>query len=327
MSSDNQAGRLEGHDIEEYNQIVDPWKVALHQTETGQFGGRLEFVQLNGILVYREYWSRSILATGATPKGYFMLGGTLSPQKRTTWCRQVLDSSNLACGQPGSETEFTTPTNARHAVILLPADLMRSYFGEETIEAALTPEHHTLGSTGTYSSPLLASMNYTIDKYLKHPELLRDVEECKNIESMLMEVVETIITHHAKETAISGANIRNKAFKRAIEICEHLKKSISIPRLAAQVGVSQRTLELSFQETVGISPRTYMRWCRIRAAHRELLQHDPAITKVSDVAANWNFTEFGRFATEYKRLVGESPSETLRKRKSSTPRRISDLLR
>jgi hypothetical protein len=35
MSSDNQAGRLEGHDIEEYNQIVDPWKVALHQTETG----------------------------------------------------------------------------------------------------------------------------------------------------------------------------------------------------------------------------------------------------------------------------------------------------
>ena len=91
MSDVNQAGRLEGHDIEEYNQIVDPWKVNLHQTETGRFDGRLEFVQFNGILLYREHWSRSILATGATPKGYFMLGGTLSPKNRTTWCDQVLD--------------------------------------------------------------------------------------------------------------------------------------------------------------------------------------------------------------------------------------------
>ena len=327
MSSDNQAGRLEGHDIEEYNQIVDPWKVALRQTEAGRFDGRLEFVQFNDILVYREHWSRSILATGATPKGYFMLGGTLSPQKRTTWCRQVLDSSNLACGRPGSETEFTTPTDARHAVILLPADLMRSYFGEETIEAALAPEHHTLGGTGTFSSHLLARMNYTIDKYLKHPELLGDVEECSDSESQLLEAVGATITQHTKETAISGSNIRNKAFNHAIEICEHLKKPISIPRLAAQVGVSQRTLELSFQETIGISPRTYMRWSRIRAAHRELLQHDPATTRVGDVAANWHFTEFGRFATEYKQLFGESPSNTLRKRTSSTPKRIGDLLR
>lgn len=326
MSSDNQTGRLEGHDIEEYNQIVGPWEVALRQTETGRFDGRLEFVQLNGILVYREHWSRSILATGATPKGYFMLGGTLSPQKSTIWCRQVLDSSNLACGRPGSETEFTTPTDARQAVILLPVDLMRSYFGEETIEAALAPERHSLGGTGAFSSPLLDSMNYTIDKYLKHPELLGDAEVCSDSESLLLEAVGATITQHTKETGILGSNTRNKAFNRVIEICEHLKKPISIPRLAAQVGVSQRTLELSFQETIGISARTYMRWCRIRGAHRELLQHDPATTKVADVAANWYFTEFGRFATEYKQLFGESPSKTLRKRTSFTPRRISDLL-
>ena len=237
-----------------------------------------------------------------------------------------MGSGNLAFGRPGSETEFTMPTDARHAVILIPADLMRSYFDEETIDAAMAPQHHTLGGTGTFSSPLLASMNYTIDKYLKHPELLGDVEECSDSKSQLLEAVGTTITQHTKETGIPGSNIRNKAFARAIEICEHLKKPIRIPRLAAQVGVSQRTLELSFQETIGISPRTYMRWCRIRAAHRELLQHDPARTKVGDVAANWSFTEFGRFAAEYKKLFGELPSKTLRKRTSFTPRRISDLL-
>ena len=312
--------------ISKNTQIVDPWKVNLRQTETGRFDGRLEFVKFGDILVYREHWSRSILATGATPKGYFTLAGSLSPEKRTTWCRQVLDSGDLACGRPGSETEFTTPSDSRHAVILLPADLMRSYFDEETIEAALAPQHHTLGGTGTFSSPLLASMNYTIDKYLKHPELLDDVEGCSNSESQLLEAVGIAMHQQTKETVILPSNIRNKAFDRAIEICEQLQKPIPIPRLAAQVGVSQRTLELSFQETIGIAPRTYMRWLRIRAAHRELLEHDPATTKVGDVAANWSFTEFGRFAAEYKKLFGESPSETLRKRTAFTPRRISDLL-
>jgi AraC family ethanolamine operon transcriptional activator len=327
MSEVNQAGRLEGHDIEEYNQIVDPWKVNLRQTETGRFHGRLEFVQLNGILVYREHWSRSILATGATPKGYFMFGGTLSPKKRTTWCDQVLDAGNLACGRPGSETEFTTPSDARHAVILVPTDMIRSYFGVETIEAALVSQRHTLSSSGNLATTLLASMNHAIDKYLKNPELLSDVEGCSHIESEVLENVAEIVAHNINEPEIASSNTRKMVFERAIEICEHLKKPISIPQLAAQVGVSQRTLDLSFQERIGISPRTYIRWNRIRAAHRELLHHDPTTTKVSDVATNWNFTELGRFATEYKCLFGELPSETLKKRKPFTPRRISDLLR
>ena len=53
--SSNIVGWLEGHDIEEYNQIVNPWDVILRQTSPGYFHGRMEYLQVNGIIVYREH--------------------------------------------------------------------------------------------------------------------------------------------------------------------------------------------------------------------------------------------------------------------------------
>jgi AraC family ethanolamine operon transcriptional activator len=90
-----------------------------------------------------------------------------------------------------------------------------------------------------------------------------------------------------------------------------LKTPIRVPELAAVAGVSQRVLELGFQETLGMSPQNFLRLDRLNKVHRDLRNARTASSRVTDICNRWGFQELGRTAVEYKRLFGESPSSTL----------------
>jgi len=92
-----------------------------------------------------------------------------------------------------------------------------------------------------------------------------------------------------------------------------------VPEFALASGMSQRSLELAFQETIGITPRQYLQRQRMHSVHRELLGSDAESTTVTQVATHWGFSELGRFAIDSKQFYGESPSITPKKR-------ISDIL-
>jgi AraC-like DNA-binding protein len=86
----------------------------------------------------------------------------------------------------------------------------------------------------------------------------------------------------------------------------------SIPQLAAAAGVSVRALEYGFRRYIGVTPRTYLRDCRLQCAHEELRRSSPAEATVTEVAYRWGFTHLGRFAQAYRRKYALTPSMTLR---------------
>jgi transcriptional regulator GlxA family with amidase domain len=73
------------------------------------------------------------------------------------------------------------------------------------------------------------------------------------------------------------------------------------------------------QEHLGMPLNRYLTLRRMYLARRALEQADPAATRVTDVATEFGFWEFGRFAVTYKSAFGESPSTTLRKNYNSFP--------
>ncbi|ESQ16350.1 MAG: hypothetical protein N838_26700 [Thiohalocapsa sp. PB-PSB1] len=77
MSTTASAGRISTHDLEEHCQVLEPWDLILRQMSPGRFDGKLNYVQINGMLLYREHWSQPVMATGGAPAGY-MLFGSLS---------------------------------------------------------------------------------------------------------------------------------------------------------------------------------------------------------------------------------------------------------
>ena len=55
----------------------------------------------------------------------------------------------------------------------------------------------------------------------------------------------------------------------------NIDRRISVPDLARQLGVSERTLRYAFRETYGTSPSRYLKTTRLQQARRALENADP----------------------------------------------------
>ncbi|WP_432719826.1 helix-turn-helix domain-containing protein [Jeongeupia wiesaeckerbachi] len=89
-------------------------------------------------------------------------------------------------------------------------------------------------------------------------------------------------------------------------------EAICVGQLAAEAGVSERTLRAMFAEVFGVTPSGYLRLRQLNAFRRALCAPRPEEHLVSTVAARVGITEPGRFAGYYRALFGEYPADTLR---------------
>ena len=99
------------------------------------------------------------------------------------------------------------------------------------------------------------------------------------------------------------------------KIAEHPGEAVYIPDICAALGVPQRTLHLCCHESLGVGPKRYLLLRRMSLARQALHVADAARTTVTQVAADFGFWSFGRFAVEYHELFGETPSATLRRQR------------
>ncbi len=101
-----------------------------------------------------------------------------------------------------------------------------------------------------------------------------------------------------------------RRFRRVLE--ENPDRALYIPEICAAIGVPDRTLRLCCQEHLRMGPKQFLLLRRIHLARRALRAADANVSTVTDIATMYGFWHFGRFATFYHSVFGESPSTTLR---------------
>ena len=105
--------------------------------------------------------------------------------------------------------------------------------------------------------------------------------------------------------------------KKAIALMRQAAgRPLSMADLVQHCGVAERTLSKHFRTFLGLSPMHYLRRLRLAAAREALLAGGPGIS-VTEVAKRSCFNHFGRFADQYRRAFGETPSATLRHGRSA----------
>jgi transcriptional regulator GlxA family with amidase domain len=126
-----------------------------------------------------------------------------------------------------------------------------------------------------------------------------------------------MVTHHwvatAAETSFTGE------IRSCRELVEQAKKlaladmdePLHISALCRALAVSERTLRKGFHKIHGLPPCRHLRMLRLSRARRALLSADRKLVTVTEIATSCGFVELGRFSVEYRKLFGESPSQTL----------------
>jgi AraC-like DNA-binding protein len=96
----------------------------------------------------------------------------------------------------------------------------------------------------------------------------------------------------------------------------HWNQPLSIEKLMTVTNISARAVFKAFQRSRGYTPMAFAKRVRVQHA-RQMLAAPTATTTVTAVAFACGFSNLGHFAKDYRKLVGERPSETLQRARTA----------
>ena len=102
-------------------------------------------------------------------------------------------------------------------------------------------------------------------------------------------------------------------------IWEHLTDPIRLADLCSHAHLQARSLEYGFRQLVGLTPMGYVRMLRLGEVRTRLLQSGRTTRSISEIALDAGFSHLSQFVVDYKRVFGETPSDTRRSVLSSAP--------
>lgn len=94
----------------------------------------------------------------------------------------------------------------------------------------------------------------------------------------------------------------------------HLALDLSLADMVLASGTSERNLYKAFRTYRDLTPMGYLKAQRLRKARRELESSRNPNLSIAEIAMEVGLSHLGNFSADYKRMFGELPSETLRRR-------------
>jgi AraC-like DNA-binding protein len=200
---------------------------------------------------------------------------------------------------------ITVPPAGRphHRLLLGPSDRARRLRYDGAIEIAgvrLRP--------GAATTLLTASLAYLSDRIVPlaeaAPELDRRVSRSIATPCSARAAMSTLerITLEATQSAPPP----NPLLERAVAEIRRRRGRVSIDGLAAQLGVSRRTLERRFLSDVGLTPK---RWCRVARFQAALAAMEARGERGwADFAQHLGYADQAHFSREFSEFTGVPPS-------------------
>jgi AraC-like DNA-binding protein len=123
--------------------------------------------------------------------------------------------------------------------------------------------------------------------------------------------------HRELLTSLRGSEAKRLCDAATSVMRRQLASPAPIPRIAAELGVSERSLQVIFRRELRTTPSARFKQLRLEAVHDALLRVRPKDSTVTQVASDvGGFFHLGRFAREYLAMFGEHPSATLHRQAS-----------
>lgn len=303
-------------DVDEHAANLGKWNQNYDQISSGSFRGTLSEVWIGDMQIFREITTQAVVEQGQAWAGARLFGVPMSINGGS-FCDRPLRNDSMFSFGPGSEFSLQSPKEFDVVGIAIREDAYQQVVaslagaGSKRLlsdDPAVMRCPSGLADLRTFLDSLFEVLDET-PVMLAHPTVQKTVHSalmghlCESIQTA-SEVPPPPGTYQARKAIVEEARTY---------VLTHLYDTVTIADLCTALNTSRRTIQYCFQEVLNTNPVQYLRAIRLNSVRRELRGANPATTQVQDIAARWGFWHLSHFASDYRVMFDELPSETLRR--------------
>jgi AraC family ethanolamine operon transcriptional activator len=287
-------------DSEEWCAAISDWNLEFRQIDCGPLLASIERVMCSNLVVQRVQLSRRFHQRGFAPNGVLTFGvpdqcDTINWYSKSAQKQSLMNFNRRNGFDAVSDSGFAANTLSigsdafqREAASLgypMSADEVRDSADQYLVSNGDLDRIRIIvkGLLGLAAQDELAE---------------KAVEELQND---LMHLLVRSLTDPNALTAKSSHTHRQQAVDRAVELIRTDTHTNSLGEIYEYSGVSYRTLNRAFNERFGVGPKQYIVAMKLAGVRRTLMNAQSS-GRITDVAS------------DYKRMFGELPSDTLKNR-------------
>ncbi|MFL9959738.1 helix-turn-helix domain-containing protein [Paraburkholderia sediminicola] len=302
-------------DADEQARNLYGWRQTYDQLTAGCFTGGLTELCVDHMQVFVETTSHTLRQTCEVQEDAYWFGIPACPAGSGRIDAQVIAADALAFRPGGVEFELLTSAGYEIFGVVVKGDVLRRYAAQ--VERIGLADHVPstqvvpIGMAG--KERLCTSLRRLLDDGAASGAPLSSVARNSLQASVLALLFDVGALPASEPVAMPTRPRRQSIVSEAREyVLAHRERAVNVPELCERVHVSRRTLQYCFQDVLGMAPATYLRAIRLNGARRDLSNASRDARSVQDVAAAWGFWHLSQFATDYRKLFGVRPSETLK---------------
>lgn len=285
-------------DSEHLSEVIKNSHGIHKQVSKGVFRATLKSMECTDFVIQRGQYNQKLLVEGTSMQDYITLMIVHQCNDMGKFRGEDSQGGDFIVVLPGEEFEITLPPNIYWSTICVSKAYFDSYglqINQSTI-FKIAPKtfqqfnlfyHHLLSlfELNIYPHSLLQDM--LISEYTK-----------------ILECSENNIELTYRDASLLALNLRD-------EILQQIDQELRMKELCKISRRSVRTIERTFKNHFGVSPREYHSYHRFFLARQHLINTN---TNVSEAAIKHGYLHLGRFSQKYKEIFGELPSETIKNR-------------
>lgn len=302
-------------DIDELAAFL-PEDVRLTPLECEPFRCQSAFLNLGAVQFSFNHVNRNLYATGGKHAGFLSFSMILQGDgKYGIENNRLVNEDYLFGFDPNRKADLVFPGNCLYCAVYIQPDLFDAY--AQAMDR-LDLDGKFLATNYAYIAdsftPLRSYLRQIYTLLIKQSGQLQN-QDFQQI--ILQDFIPLLIAAlPVKSSSQNDAKFlrRSCLVKQANDYMQsHLDQVLTLTDLCQALGTSSRALCYGFQEVFGISPMSYLKILRLKAAHQLLKTAHPTTITVTESATRFGFCHLGYFSRDYKQMFGEIPSETLKK--------------
>ena len=303
------------YDADEQARNLHGWSQTYDQLTAGRFVGGLTELCLDHMQVFVETTSHTLRQTCEVQEDAYWFGIPTCPEGSGRIDTQVISSDALAFRPGGIEFELLTSAGYEIFGVVVKSEVLRRYAAEvERVGLADHLPNTEVVPIGTARKErLCASLRQLLDDGAANGAPLSTFARNNLQASVLASLFDVGALPANGQIEMPTRGRRQSIVSEARDyVLANRERAINVPELCERLHVSRRTLQYCFQDVLGMAPATYLRTIRLNGARRDLCNASRESRSVQDIAAAWGFWHLSQFATDYRKLFGMRPSDTLK---------------